>query len=527
MAYSTRFDDALAWASELHRHQVRKGNDIPYITHVLGVASTVGANGGDEDQVIGALLHDAIEDCLEDVPDVREQIRERFGARVLEIVEGCTDATTSPKPPWEERKTKYIHHIETLPNHSPVLLVALSDKLYNARAILRDFREHRAAVWERFNAGHVGCAWYYDSLANIFCQKMPGQLSDELRRVVDAILIEGGPVKDFAEKHPHDNHLAVERFKKDLFGNFRVSDFLEALEVESVMYADSLTIVRMPHMHVELTLTVWPCVDVDESSDAATIAAFEAKANERLDEVLKEWADLGFRREGPAEPTTRKVPGTSSFVPVLEQTIVASPRSFDDCTGILYEVESKARDYAVRLPMPWIVAPEPKLSEEAEFSGHTDDPYGNPEAFGDEHGHWSGAGTDDVPEVVARAVEAGMLVLQDAWPLEGEFWNDGSGPGRISAARCRSYTHWNGGIGIGGGIRWELQVPFAYGADREHATPGVLMIQLDHGDMMQGIRDSRILWPAEAPVVEWSLLRGSQWSADLDAEALERVLSDR
>lgn len=185
MSYSKKLDLAFAFASELHRDQKRKGKDVPYINHLMGVASLVGTYGGNEDQVIAGLLHDSIEDCINEVPDIREQLTQKFGPRVLEIVEGCTDADTVPKPPWAERKQTYLDHLHALPDDSPTLLVSLSDKVYNARAIVADLQIVGDALWERFNANRTGVLWYYRVLSNIFLLKKPGYLSDELKRLVD------------------------------------------------------------------------------------------------------------------------------------------------------------------------------------------------------------------------------------------------------------------------------------------------------------------------------------------------------
>ena len=184
MAYTERFDEALTWASELHRQQTRNGKDVPYITHLLGVASLVGANGGDEDQVIAALLHDAIEDCVGDVPDIVEQIEDRFGAHVLHIVDGCTDAYEDPKPPSMERKKNYLAHLRELPDDSPIYLVSLADKVHNARAIVADLHKVGEELWERFNVTRDESIWYYSSLADIFREKQPGYLADELQSLV-------------------------------------------------------------------------------------------------------------------------------------------------------------------------------------------------------------------------------------------------------------------------------------------------------------------------------------------------------
>jgi len=168
MPYSERFENALVFAARIHKDQVRKGANVPYVTHLLGVASIVGEAGGTEDQVIAGLLHDAIEDCIADIPDIREQLRSKFGAKVLEIVEGCTDADTLPKPPWRGRKEDYIAHLRALPPDSDVLLVSLSDKIHNATAIRRDYRNIGDALWDRFTGKREGTLWYYTELAATF-----------------------------------------------------------------------------------------------------------------------------------------------------------------------------------------------------------------------------------------------------------------------------------------------------------------------------------------------------------------------
>jgi GTP pyrophosphokinase len=103
---SLRFSEALRGAAELHATQSKKGTRIPYIAHLLGVASIALQHGADEDEAIGALLHDTIEDAPRGLGAnwVRDWLRFKFGQRVLDIVEGCTDADISPKPPWRARK---------------------------------------------------------------------------------------------------------------------------------------------------------------------------------------------------------------------------------------------------------------------------------------------------------------------------------------------------------------------------------------------------------------------------------------
>ena len=180
------FERALAFATRLHARQVRKQTDIPYISHLIAVAGLVLEHGGDRDQAIAALLHDAIEDCPKDYPGgvaaLRADIEAQFGSRVLALVEGCTDADTADKPDWRPRKERYIAHLEHV---SPdVLLVSCADKLHNARAIVADLRIMGEALFGRFNGGREGTLWYYQTLASVFQARGPAPLAQELGRTV-------------------------------------------------------------------------------------------------------------------------------------------------------------------------------------------------------------------------------------------------------------------------------------------------------------------------------------------------------
>ena len=183
MELSTRFDEALVLAARLHAKQMRKGTSIPYIAHLLAVASIVLEQGGSEDEAIAALLHDAIED--QGGTPTRQLIRERFGEDVVEIVNGCTDTESMPKPPWRARKEAYIAHLADAP--APVRLVSAADKLHNARAILADYRAIGETLWERFNGGKEGTLWYYRSLVMVLRNAERTPLVEELERVVSEI----------------------------------------------------------------------------------------------------------------------------------------------------------------------------------------------------------------------------------------------------------------------------------------------------------------------------------------------------
>ena len=183
LTLSRRFEDALTYATVIHAGQLRKGTGIPYIAHILGVTAIALEHGADEDEAMAALLHDAGEDAggLGRIADIRT----RFGSKVADIVAGCTDAVTLPKPPWRERKEKYIAHLKDADDST--LLVSASDKLHNARAILSDLRKDGDAVWSRFKGGKEGTLWYYRSLVTAFRQHGSSDLVDELERVVSEI----------------------------------------------------------------------------------------------------------------------------------------------------------------------------------------------------------------------------------------------------------------------------------------------------------------------------------------------------
>jgi hypothetical protein len=183
VAYSKRFDDALLYAVDVHRDQVRKGSGIPYVTHLLGVASIVGESGGSEDEVIAGLLHDAPEDHggIERLEDIRE----RFGEWVAEIVAGCTDTYEEDKPEWWGRKEAYIAHLADAPES--VRLVSAADKLHNARAILADLRILGDGVWERFKGGKDGTLWYYREIVKTFRASGANAVVEELDHVVSEI----------------------------------------------------------------------------------------------------------------------------------------------------------------------------------------------------------------------------------------------------------------------------------------------------------------------------------------------------
>jgi len=155
-----RFEEALGYAFQAHRTQRRKGADTPYVAHLLAVASLVIENGGDEDESIAALLHDAVEDA--GGPARLQDIKERFGDRVADLVAACSDTDVTPKPPYRERKEAHLAEMREC--NGSVRLITLADKLHNIRSMLSDYERVGEALWSRFKGGREGTLWYYEEM---------------------------------------------------------------------------------------------------------------------------------------------------------------------------------------------------------------------------------------------------------------------------------------------------------------------------------------------------------------------------
>lgn len=182
----SKLAEAFDYAAMEHQHQVRKSTDIPYISHLMSVSALTMEHGGNEDQVIAGLLHDVIEDAddAERIPEIRSEITRRFGPKVLELVEGCTDGEPDAhgnKPAWEIRKKAYLAHLEVASDD--LLLVSCCDKLHNARAILTDLVTHGNAMFDRFTANQSETLWYYTNLSDLFTRKIKGRAAIAAREL--------------------------------------------------------------------------------------------------------------------------------------------------------------------------------------------------------------------------------------------------------------------------------------------------------------------------------------------------------
>jgi (p)ppGpp synthase/HD superfamily hydrolase len=179
----SRFLRAFDFAAAKHAGQTRKASTIPYIAHLMGVASLVLEAGGNEDLAIAALLHDVVEDCG-GAPMLKE-VRKRFGSRVAKIVEECTDADTYPKPPWRERKEKYLRSLRKA--DAGTRLVSAADKLNNVRSILSDYRAVGESIWIRFNGGREGTLWYYRALLDEFLRHKLNRITRDFELAVNEL----------------------------------------------------------------------------------------------------------------------------------------------------------------------------------------------------------------------------------------------------------------------------------------------------------------------------------------------------
>ncbi|MEY2672842.1 MAG: hypothetical protein RLZZ508_719 [Actinomycetota bacterium] len=181
------FHKAMKFANKMHKDDARKSTTIPYICHPIGVASLVLEAGGDEEQVIAALLHDVAEDCGGE--KALAKIRKKFGPRVESIVRGCSDSLTEDpekKAPWKNRKDAHIKHLAD--TSSDVLIVTAADKTHNARSIVTDLQIHKEELWKRFNSDRESIIWYYEEIYKVLeSREVTKTLLFPLKNAIDAM----------------------------------------------------------------------------------------------------------------------------------------------------------------------------------------------------------------------------------------------------------------------------------------------------------------------------------------------------
>lgn len=179
---SPRLIQAINTAAWAHRDHVRKGTDIPYVSHVVGVMHLVSQVTDDEDVLIAALFHDILEDVPEEYSPQR--MAEEFGDRVVELVRGVTkDSTLSS---WQDRSDAYLAHLREADDSS--VLISAADKLHNLLSIHADLDELGDELWGRFNSGKDRQLWWYRSVADLVLERLPvNLLGEELARQVERL----------------------------------------------------------------------------------------------------------------------------------------------------------------------------------------------------------------------------------------------------------------------------------------------------------------------------------------------------
>jgi (p)ppGpp synthase/HD superfamily hydrolase len=177
-----RFERALVLAARWHRLQARKSTYTPYLGHLLAVCELVMTAGGDEDECIAALLHDAVEDQggAARLEDIRREFGERVAGIVAEVTEpGTTEVVGARKPPWEERKRGYLDRLAVAT--PAAVLVSICDKTYNLRSLIDNVEEHGEVGWSVYTGGPARQLWFYRSLATIYDERIPGRMAQKFR----------------------------------------------------------------------------------------------------------------------------------------------------------------------------------------------------------------------------------------------------------------------------------------------------------------------------------------------------------
>jgi len=173
--------DAFRLALELHGAQSRKGSGVPYITHLMAVASLVGDYGGTPEQMAAAFLHDAVED--QGGRATLDRIRAEFGDEVAGHVMACSDTDAKPKPPWNERKAAFVRHAKSVAPEAKLIIAA--DKLHNVRCLTTLLRAEGPAAWDKFNGGRDGTLWYHAEMVRALATDWPHPILADLADAMD------------------------------------------------------------------------------------------------------------------------------------------------------------------------------------------------------------------------------------------------------------------------------------------------------------------------------------------------------
>ena len=158
--------EAIAFAVKAHDKMRRKNGESPYILHPLEAAVIVGTMTNDQEIIASAVLHDVVEDTDISI----EEIGDKFGSRIKELVQSETENKRADRPPeetWRIRKEESLIDLKNATDIA-VLMLWLGDKLANMRAIYREWKEIGDDIWQKFNQKDKSAqAWYYKSIVEL------------------------------------------------------------------------------------------------------------------------------------------------------------------------------------------------------------------------------------------------------------------------------------------------------------------------------------------------------------------------
>lgn len=160
---SALLDKAIVFAVKAHANTERRGKGFPYIVHPMEAVEIVATMTNDQELLAAAALHDTVEDTGVTL----DQIRSEFGERVAKLVEEESDVFmegVSEAESWHARKQAAIDRLAAASRDAK--MVALGDKLSNARAIYRDYAQQGDELWKIFHVtDKAEHEWHYRGLA--------------------------------------------------------------------------------------------------------------------------------------------------------------------------------------------------------------------------------------------------------------------------------------------------------------------------------------------------------------------------
>lgn len=179
---SGRLMRGIAIASRAHDGHYRKGSGVPYISHPMAVMLIAASVTNDEDVLLAALFHDILEDVPENYS--RAEMKDEFGLRVVEIVEGATK--NSSLPSWQERADAYLEQLSR--GSAESIIVAAADKFHNLSQTLEDLDRDGHSLWRRFRSTPSQQLWWYTSVRNVVAERLPDMpLLDDLGVLIERL----------------------------------------------------------------------------------------------------------------------------------------------------------------------------------------------------------------------------------------------------------------------------------------------------------------------------------------------------